>query len=405
MSVFEEAVQELKPSTDGQEFVRKHRPIPTAPKRKIWIDIDNSPHVPFFLPIIEELKKQDIELLLTARNMYQVCELLELFQLPCRVIGGHYGKNKVLKVLGTLLRAVELGPTAGRSRPNLAISHGSRAQMLVCKLLGIPTIILHDYEHSTKTGFLEPDWVLMPEVIPDGAMCKRKDRALRYPGLKEDVYVPQFQPDPSILNQLGISRDELVVTLRPPATEAHYHNPESEILFAETLRLLGSKPNVRAVTLPRNGRQGQQLREEWRELIATGRMVVPSSPVNGLNLVWFSDLVVSGGGTMNREAAALGVPVYSIFRGKIGAVDRYLEQHGRMTMIENTDDVHTKIKLTRWNRPAKPDTRNRPALRCIVSNIVSVLDAAGGRRPVQSPRQENNSKIAVQPATRAERAS
>jgi hypothetical protein len=245
--------------------------------------------------------------------------------------------------------------------------------------------MMHDYEHSTKTGFLESDWVLMPDVIPDGVMSKKPERVLRYPGLKEDVYIPGFQPDSSILTDLGIAREDLLVTVRPPATEAHYHNPESEVLFAETLRVLASKPHVRTVALPRNARQGQQLREQWSDLIASGRLLVPANPVNGLNLIWFSDLVVSGGGTMNREAAALGVPVYSIFRGKIGAVDRYLAEQGRLILIETVEEVRSKIKLARWDRPAKPESRNLPALHCIVSTILNALatDKRGRLAPSQ----------------------
>ncbi len=348
-------------------------PTVRGTRKKVWIDIDNSPHVPFFLPIVDELEKQGIELTLTARNMYQVCELLQFFKLPCKVVGGHWGKNKILKILCNCVRVLQLLPTIRQARPDLALSHGSRAQLLACKIMGIPTLMLHDYEYSIKTGFLEADWVLMPDVIPDGLMSKKSARVLRYPGLKEDVYIPRFRPDPSIFSELGISPDNLVVTVRPPATEAHYHNPESEVLFGETMRLLSSDPNVRAVTLPRNGRQCQQLQSEWADLIASGCMVIPKSPVDGLNLLWFSDLVVSGGGTMNREAAALGVPVYSIFRGKIGAVDRYLTQQGRLTLIETTEDVQTKIQIVRWNRPPKPENRNIPALQCIVSNIISVL--------------------------------
>ena len=377
--------QELEPVAGGKEATRNHLSQPkSGTRKKVWIDIDNSPHVPFFLPIVEALEKQGIELVLTARDMYQVCELLDFFHLPCKVIGKHYGKNKFLKVLGTCVRTLQLAPTAAGMRPDVAISHGSRAQLLICKALGIPTIMMHDYEHSTKTGFLEPDWILMPDVIPDGAMARKTDTVLRYPGLKEDVYVPRFRPDLSIFSRLGISRDDLVVTVRPPATEAHYHNPESEILFAETMRLLSCNPQVRAVTLPRNARQGQQLKSDWSDLISSGRMLIPNAPLDGLNLIWFSDLVVSGGGTMNREAAALGVPVYSIFRGTIGAVDRYLAENGRLTMIENTGNVHTKIKLVRWNRPAKPEDRNCPVMQCIVGNILSVLESKDrGRDPLQ----------------------
>jgi predicted glycosyltransferase len=342
--------------------------------KKVWIDIDNSPHVPFFLPIIKELENRGAEVVLTARDIYQVCELLKFFKLPCKVVGGHYGKNKVFKVLGNCLRSAQLLPTAAWQRPSVALSHGSRAQVLACKMLGIPTIMMHDYEHSTKTGFVEPDWTFMPNVIPDGLMSKQSGRTLKYPGLKEDVYVPRFRPDPSVLNVLGISPSSLLVTLRPPATEAHYHNPEAEQLFAETLRLLAEKPNTRAVALPRNGKQGAELRKEWAHLIASGSLIIPETPVDGLNLIWFSDLVVSGGGTMNREAAALGVPVYSVFRGKIGAVDQYLADNGRLTLLESVKDVRTKIKLVRWNRPAKPENTNRPALMSIVDNIAAILE-------------------------------
>lgn len=355
-----------------------YRPGPALVKnrrKRIWIDIDNSPHVPFFLPIIRELEKEGVDVILTARNMYQVCELLQFFDLHCKVVGGHFGKNKLMKVACNCLRAVQLSPVVVTPRPDLALSHGSRAQVLVGKLLGIPTIMMHDYEHSTKTGFVETDWILMPDVIPDGVMTKRKKGVLKYPGLKEDVYVPQFQPDRSILTKLGLRADDLVVTLRPPATEAHYHNPEADVLFAETLRFLADHPQTHIVAVPRNARQRQYLQAGWADLIASGRIVIPDGPVDGLNLIWFSDLVISGGGTMNREAAALGTPVYSIFRGKIGAVDRYLVEKGQLVLIENSSDIHTKIRLSRWNRPAMPDDRSRPALRSIVNSIVAILDA------------------------------
>src|SRR5258708_5180104 len=329
------------PSQTGQQL-ETIRPYPVPPVRrskrtsqgkKIWIDIDNSPHVPFFLPIVRELEKYGVELVLTARDMYQVCELIEFFHLPCHVIGGHYGKNKFLKVLGSFLRAAQLIPTASKL-PALALSAGSRAQILACKVLGIPTVMMHDYEHSIKTGFIEPDWILMPDVIPERAMSKNPGRVLKYPGLKEDVYVLGFRPDPSFLDRLGITQNDLVVTLRPPATEAHYHNPESEKLFEAALRLIADKPTVRAVTLPRNAKQKKQLQEQWAGLVATGRMIIPEEPLNGLDLIWFSDLVISGGGTMNREAAALGVPVYSTFRGKIGAVARSFAEKGRLFAVK-----------------------------------------------------------------------
>ncbi len=341
--------------------------------KKVWIDIDNSPHVPFFLPIIDELRVRGVEVLLTARDMYQVRDLLQFFGLSCKVVGGHYGKNKVLKVAANCSRALQLFPTA-LQRPDLAISHGSRAQILVCKMLRVPVVLMHDYEHSTKTGFIKPDWVFAPDVISNRDLKAKQERTIKYPGIKEDVYVPRFQPDPGMLKSLGITAEHLIVTLRPPATEAHYHNPESEELFAETVRFLSEMPDVRAVTLPRNTRQAEQLRQEWADVISSGKVIIPEHPVDGLNLIWFSDLVISGGGTMNREAAALGVPVYSIFRGKIGGVDRYLAKSGRLTLIESVAQVREKIVLARRSRAVQPSAEDRPTLRFIIENIVTILE-------------------------------
>jgi uncharacterized protein len=389
--IHEMIVKELESASDGS---RDGAPaLPEKPSRlvvarvpaaateqkeragRVWIDIDNSPHVPFFVPIIDELRKQGIDVTVTARDAYQVRELLEFYKVGGQVMGRHAGKNKVLKVAVNCVRALQLASTASRFQPDLGLSHGSRAQVLICKALNIPSTVIDDYEFSTRTGFVEPDWTLMPDIIPDGAMTKHADRVTRYPGLKEDVYVPRFRPDAGIFRELKISGDRLLVTLRPPADQAHYHNPESDTLFAATVRFLASQPQVLAIALPRDERQNRKLRRQWAGMIDADRMIIPERPVDGLNLVWFSDLVVSGGGTMNREAAALGVPAYSLFRGKIGAVDQYLALGGRLTLIEKPEDVATKIRLVRRNRPAAPDNRPRPALAAIVEHVVSKVNA------------------------------
>src|SRR6267154_863424 len=350
--------------------------IDKAVRNKIWIDLDNSPHVPFFLPILEELRRREYQVLVTARNSYQVCELLDLYHLRCKVVGRHWGKNRVLKILGTCARAVQLLPMILKHKPDLAISHGSRAQMLACTLLRIPTIAMYDYEFTQRMELLCSPWFMTPEYLPEAADPKAKARTLKYPGLKEDVYVPRFRPDSSLREKLGIRADHIVITVRPPATEAHYHNPEAEVLLEAALNFFMEREEARVVLLPRNQRQAAVLEKTWRTWISSGKILIPKQAVDGLNLLWSSDLVVSGGGTMNREAAALGVPVYSIFRGQIGAVDHYLVQQGRLTLIENVDDVRAKITLAARDRSMKPRTGDRPALRVIVENIISIMDSA-----------------------------
>ena len=164
-----------------------------------------------------------------------------------------------------------------------------------------------------------------------------------------------------------------MVTVRPPASEAHYHNPKSDDLFHAAIEFLGQKPEVRTVLLPRNERQAASIRNEWPELIKSGKVIIPHHVVDGLNLLWFSDLAISGGGTMNREAAALGVPVYSIFRGAIGGVDRYLSESGRLVLIEKVEDLSSKISLRRWERPEAPARTQDYTLVRDRGNVVSIL--------------------------------
>jgi predicted glycosyltransferase len=358
-------------SASAKKFVGRVAP---ENRKKIWIDIDNSPHVPFFLPIIEELEERGHQILLTARDLYQVCELLEFHHLRCTVIGKHWGKHRMLKMLGTLGRAARLVPLAVSEKPDLAVSLVSRSQILVAKALQIPIIVTFDYEFVEKMQFLQPDWIVVPDVLPNSGTSFAKEAVFRYPGLKEDVYVPRFVPDPALKQQLGIGEGDLVVTVRPPATEAHYHNPESEQLMTGALNYLMAQPHARVVLVPRNTRQSEALRSEWAYYVAVGKIVIPEHVVDGLNLIWHSDLVISGGGTMNREAAALGVPVYSIFRGRIGAVDRELEKRGRLVLIENVDEIRTKIILKRREQAPAGGLKTSAVLRSISDTIISIAE-------------------------------
>jgi predicted glycosyltransferase len=172
---------------------------------------------------------------------------------------------------------------------------------------------------------------------------------------------------------LGLREDALVITVRPPADQAHYRNPESDVLMQELMSRIGRTPGAQAVLLPRNKTQEAAFKADHPEWFAGGQVIVPSRVVDGLNLLWFSDLAVSGGGTMNREAAALGVPVYSIFRGTTGAVDLMLEKTGRLTMIHTPEEVGTKIRFVRRDKTGAPDHHPRPALEDIVNHIEDII--------------------------------
>jgi predicted glycosyltransferase len=341
--------------------------------KQIWIDLDNSPHVPFFYPIIEELKKLNYEVMVTARDCSQTCGLADLFSMKYRRIGRHYGKSKMVKVAGTVFRGLQLAGIMGGQKPQLAVSHGSRAQMLSAYMMGVPTLVIMDYEHVE--GFVRPSWIMMPEVIKDESVKFDKRRIIHYPGIKEDVYVPYFEPDSAILNNLGLNTGEIVVTIRPPATEAHYHNPEAEGLFSASVNRIGHMEKVQMVILPRYEEQKEIIRSSWPELFQSKKIIIPETVVDGLNLLWNSDLVISGGGTMNREAAALGVPVYSIFRGKIGAVDRWLTDQGRLVLIETVEDAQNKIKVEKRKIKPTPDGKPSKALSAIIDHIEDIINS------------------------------
>lgn len=342
--------------------------------KKIWVDLDNSPHVPFFLPILEELRNRGCQILLTARDSYQVCELLNYYGLSCKVMGKHYGKNKIFKAFGTCWRAIVLAAAVRKEKPDLAVSHGSRGCTLASLLLRIPNITIFDYEFTDKVGGTKRRWFISPSVVPNDNIGLDGATILKYPGIKEDVYLSRFIPDPELRARLGVAATDLLIAVRPPATEAHYHNPESEKLLATALDEFAVIPGARILLLPRNKRQEEELRTAWSKEIAAGKILIPNQVEDGLNLIWNSDLVISGGGTMNREAAAMGVPVYSIFRGKTGAVDRYLTAQGRMVMLETVEDVRTKIKVVRRDRSQRRfDQSKSQALETIINHIVHII--------------------------------
>lgn len=348
---------------------------------KIWIDLENSPHVPFFLPIIREMEERGYEVILTARDCFQVCELADMAGLKYRKIGRHYGKNPLAKALGLVIRVLQLAYFVIRKRPGIGVSHCSRSSLLLSGLLGIPSLNIIDYEFSNQrvtslVGSEGKKWVLTPAVIPSRNFEKcgiRGDHILKYPGIKEDVYIPFFHPDPSLKDLLSIKPEDVVVTIRPPATEAHYHNPESEKLLSVVFELIEQHPEVKTFLLPRTRKQEMELRRTLPHLFASGRLVVPEHVVNGLDLIWCSDLVISGGGTMNREAAALGIPVYSLFRGILGAVDQYLAETGKLVLLQNERDVREKVPLIRREKSEGASSCSPAAFDSVLNHIIAIL--------------------------------
>ena len=372
ISHFVHACQPLPP--DGIDEQTVVTAAPSSSGIKIWVDLENTPHIPFFRPIIRELRKQGHQVVLTARDGYQTCQMADFHSMDFQQVGRHYGRHLPAKAWGLVIRSAQLLRFARPERPHLALNLGSRSQNLAARFLGIPVAEIMDYEHTAESSLLESRWYLTPKVVSAALHAgTSNDRIRTYDGIKEDVYVPDFQPDASILDLLGLREAKVVVTARPPATEAHYHNPEADLLFARFIERALACPEVKTVLLPRNHRQETHLRNRFPLWFDDAKLVVPQGVVDGLNLIWHSDLVVSGGGTMNREAAAMGVPVYSVFRGPTGAVDRLLCEQHRLILIETPDEVDRKIQLVPRTKAKLPTAHASHALTDILKHLNAII--------------------------------
>ena len=341
--------------------------------KTVWIDLDNSPHVLFFDPIIKELKKNGINTFVTARNYAQVIQLARLFNIDFIKVGNYFGKNKFLKALGVVIRSFEMIPIAIKKKPTLALSHGSRSQIFASKLLKIKSAMAYDYEFARGIPFARPNYKILPDVIPDCKIRNNAEKIIKYPGIKENVYIHKFIPDPEIITKLKLNNEKVIITIRPPAFSAHYYMEKSRQLFNETINYLSKLQDTQIVLTPRTDDQKKEIINSWKSYIESGKIIIPEFVVNGLNLIWHSDLVISGGGTMIREAAALNVPAYSIFGSEIGSVDKYLAESGRLTLISSKEDVIEKIKIIKRIVRKETICESRRTLNFLVNEIIILL--------------------------------
>jgi len=350
--------------------------------KAIWIDLDNSPHVPLFAPIIRHYRELGIEVVLTARDHSQTIELLELhgFGGTYTVVGSHYGKSKFHKVRGLLVRAKQLASHINKQPISVAVSHGSRSMVLAARWMKIPVVTMYDYEFTETRIFNRfSDTVLVPDRIPDEVLDEIKLPAAKrkkYPGIKEELYVRDFSPVPDFrarfLSEHGASENAILAVLRPPATTANYHSEKSEVLLDDILHLLLNTNNVFTAVVSRTAEQAEKMRASIVNVSDSAtRYVILEEAVDGLQLAFASDLLISGGGTMNREAALLGVPVYSIFAGRQGALDRQMETEGLITFIRNARDL-SKIRLEHRDRQ-KPNALTARVAKFLINEIGGYL--------------------------------
>lgn len=326
---------------------------------RLLVDLTNSPHVPFFAPLVRELQARGDEVVVTARRFAQTVELAALHELDVTVIGRHGGTSRWDKGRAAIGRTWSLDRFVARRERELghfdvALSHGSTDLPLVARRRGIPHVTIFDYEWARTQHRVNCrcSWrVVVPSSIP----LERLDqygaagKISTYPGLKEEYYLDVDSLDPAAIRaQLGIDSDQVLVVLRPPADMALYHRGITNDVFGAVLDRVRSTEGAVAVVLPRTPLQRTALQAS---IGRDQRVVITREAIDGASLVAAADVVVSAGGTMNREAAALGVPVYTVFAGRMGGVDEQLVADGRLQLLHDAHAVVLERRATRDERP------------------------------------------------------
>ena len=297
---------------------------------KIWVDMTAPAHVLVFRPVIERLRRRGHDVLLTARDYAQTVQLLDLHGLDAHVFGRHGGASRVRKLHALISRGWRARRFAGRKGFDLAVAHGSNDLALAAASLRIPAVNTFDYEFAVQqhhVGCRLARRVMVPDRIPAARLRRygtEPPKLVLYAGLKEEYYLADFEPDRDIMRKLGVDEGRVTLVIRPPPDVSLYHR-KSNKLFPQVLRYVGNHEGLHAVVLPRTEEQRVYIRS-----LALPSVVVPDRAVDAQSLIACADLVVSAGGTMNREAVALGTPVYTTYGGRLGGVDEALIREGRL---------------------------------------------------------------------------
>ena len=342
---------------------------------RVWIDLTNSPHVLVMRPVIERLRDDGHEVRVTARDFAQTIALCERLGIEHTRVGRHRGERLAAKAAGLASRSLALvrwargeARAAGGRRFDLALGHGSNDVSVAAAVLGVPSTTMFDYEwasvqHNVNCRLARA--VVVPAAIPPERLERfgARGKLRRYAGLKEEYYLADFEPDPAVVGELGLDRARPIVVVRTPPEVSLYHRFASELFerVLARLRAAAAADGVQAVVLPR-------VEAQRRRLAGLGGLIVPAGAIDAQSLIAQADLVISGGGTMNREAVALGVPVYSTFEGRLGAVDEALIGEGRLRRLSRAEE----LDLGARERP-QSSQRVRRDPRVLVQLLISPL--------------------------------
>jgi uncharacterized protein len=324
---------------------------------RVWVDLTNSAHVLVLRPLVELLEERGNQVEITARPLSHTVELLQDWGREYTVVGHYGGASRVGKARAAAGRVPRLLTFARTKRFDWALAHGSTDLPPASRLLRIPNTTMFDYEWANVQHAVNcrlADRVLVPEAIPDERLARygaRPPKLVHYPGLKEEYYLAGFKPDGKVLEELGIDRSCVLCVVRTAPSYALYLGGAENALLPSVLRRLAGNEGTQTVVLARNDEQRRAVRA-----LGLDRVTVPTRAVDGRSLVAYADLLVSAGGTMNREAAVLGTPVWSVFEGRPGAVDEQLVREDRLRRLSHPNEVEIRKKPEgSWERRIRRD--------------------------------------------------
>jgi predicted glycosyltransferase len=341
---------------------------------KVWVDCTAAAHPLVLRPIIERLQARGHTVEVTAREYGQTLGILARLGIPYTAVGSHGGASTFGKARALTGRSAALARRAWGQRYELGLAHGSVDLAMVCGAFRIPSVQMQDYEFAglqRRISFRVARRVVVPEAIPVERLAgvgAPERKLFRYPGLKEDYYLADFEPDPAVLDLLGLDRERIIVVVRPPPETSEYH--EQNPLHERVLDRLASEPAVQTVVIPRT--EGQKRIHEQRatsnEQRDLSRLVIPGQAIDAQSLIAFADLVVSAGGTMNREAIALGTPVYTTFSGRMGGVDEELISGGRLRVLHDPAEIELR------KRDSAPGVRHPRDPTLLVEGVLGAVE-------------------------------
>jgi uncharacterized protein len=307
-------------------------------------------HVLVLRPIIERLRAAGHEVFVTSRDYTQTQELLALHHMDHTKIGKHGGASRLGKLVRLIQRTSGMRRFGKGKGFDLAIAHGSNDIAIASRMLGIPEANMHDYEFAVlqhHVGCRLAKRVIFPDSVPPDRLKRfgvGPEKLFQYPGFKEEYYLADFEVDPGVLDQVGVDTERVVVIVRPPPDVSLYHR-KSNPLFPQVLARVGTDERVQAIVLPRTPEQ-----RDYVKNLALPSLLVPEHAVDGQSLVALADLVVSAGGTMNREAVALGTPVYTTYGGRLGGVDEALIRSNRLRPLTDPRALELEKKSSQGER-------------------------------------------------------